>query len=48
VVAAMTGTDAATFSRERAGMSAGSRSTTAFVYHTYSTYMRGLDARRRR
>src|SRR5262249_14197199 len=40
--AAMTGTDAATYTRERPGMSAfvledGS------VYHTYSTYARGLD-----
>ena len=41
-VAAMAGTDAATFTRERPGMS-------AFViedgeiYHTYSTYARGLD-----
>jgi predicted dithiol-disulfide oxidoreductase (DUF899 family) len=42
VNAAMTGTDAATYTRERPGMSAfivegGS------VYHTYSTYARGLD-----
>lgn len=40
--AAMTGTDAATFTRERPGMSAfvleGGN-----VYHTYSTYARGLD-----
>jgi predicted dithiol-disulfide oxidoreductase (DUF899 family) len=40
--AAMTGTDVATFTRERPGMSAfvledGS------IYHTYSTYSRGLD-----
>ena len=41
--AAMTGTDKATYTRERPGMS-------AFVledgvlYHTYSTYARGLDA----
>jgi predicted dithiol-disulfide oxidoreductase (DUF899 family) len=41
-IAAMTGTDVATYTRERPGMS-------AFVledgvlYHTYSTYARGLD-----
>src|SRR5205807_3159967 len=41
--AAMTGTDVATYTRERPGMS-------AFVledgvlYHTYSTYSRGVDA----
>jgi predicted dithiol-disulfide oxidoreductase (DUF899 family) len=41
-IAAMTGTDVATYARERPGMS-------AFViedgiaYHTYSTYSRGLD-----
>jgi predicted dithiol-disulfide oxidoreductase (DUF899 family) len=41
-IAAMTGTDVATYTRDRPGMSAfviedGS------VYHTYSTYARGLD-----
>jgi predicted dithiol-disulfide oxidoreductase (DUF899 family) len=43
-VAAMTGTDVATYTRERPGMSAfafdGER---GVVYHTYSTYSRGLD-----
>jgi predicted dithiol-disulfide oxidoreductase (DUF899 family) len=42
VVAAMTGTDAATYSRERAGMSAFALED-GIVCHTYSTYMRGLD-----
>jgi predicted dithiol-disulfide oxidoreductase (DUF899 family) len=41
-VAAMAGTDAATFTRERPGMSAFVRADGA-VYHTYSTYARGLD-----
>ena len=41
-VAAMTGTDAATFMRERPGMSAFALDDGA-VYHTYSTYARGLD-----
>jgi predicted dithiol-disulfide oxidoreductase (DUF899 family) len=41
-IAAMTGTDVPTYTRERPGLSAfaleGGR-----VYHTYSTYSRGLD-----
>jgi predicted dithiol-disulfide oxidoreductase (DUF899 family) len=41
-VAAMAGTDAATFTRERPGLSAFVREDGA-VYHTYSTYARGLD-----
>jgi predicted dithiol-disulfide oxidoreductase (DUF899 family) len=41
-IAATTGTDAATFMRERPGMSAFARENGA-VYHTYSTYARGLD-----
>jgi predicted dithiol-disulfide oxidoreductase (DUF899 family) len=41
-VAAMTGTDAATFMRERPGMSAFALED-GVVYHTYSTYARGLD-----
>jgi predicted dithiol-disulfide oxidoreductase (DUF899 family) len=41
-VAAMAGTDAATFTRERPGMSAFAREDGA-VYHTYSAYARGLD-----
>ena len=40
--AAMAGTDAATFTRERPGMSAFALEDGA-VYHTYSTYARGLD-----
>jgi len=40
--AAMCGTDAATYTRERPGMSAFSLEDGA-VYHTYSTYARGLD-----
>ena len=42
-VAASTGTDAATYTRERPGMSAFSIED-GVVYHTYSTYARGLDA----
>ncbi len=42
-VAAMAGTDVATFTRERPGMSAFALDGGA-VYHTYSTYARGLDA----
>jgi predicted dithiol-disulfide oxidoreductase (DUF899 family) len=42
VVAAMTGTDAATYSRERVGMSAFAIED-GIAYHTYSTHMRGLD-----
>jgi predicted dithiol-disulfide oxidoreductase (DUF899 family) len=41
-MAAMTGTDLATYIRERPGMSAFIREDGA-VYHTYSTYARGLD-----
>ena len=40
--AAMAGTDAATYARERPGMSAFVRED-GVVYHTYSTYARGLD-----
>ena len=40
--AAMCGTDAATFIRERPGMSAFALED-GVVYHTYSTYARGLD-----
>jgi predicted dithiol-disulfide oxidoreductase (DUF899 family) len=41
--AAMSGTDNATYMREHPGMSAFVREDGA-VYHTYSTYARGLDA----
>jgi len=40
--AAMTGTDVATYARERPGMSAFGLED-GVVYHTYSTYARGLD-----
>jgi predicted dithiol-disulfide oxidoreductase (DUF899 family) len=40
--AAMTGTDVATYTRERPGMSAFVLED-GIVYHTYSTYSRGLD-----
>jgi predicted dithiol-disulfide oxidoreductase (DUF899 family) len=40
--AAMTGTDVATYARERPGMSAFVLEE-GVVYHTYSTYARGLD-----
>jgi predicted dithiol-disulfide oxidoreductase (DUF899 family) len=40
--AAMTGTDVATYTRERPGMSAFVLED-GIVYHTYSTYARGLD-----
>ena len=40
--AAMTGTDPATYTRERPGMSAFALED-GVVYHTYSTYARGLD-----
>jgi predicted dithiol-disulfide oxidoreductase (DUF899 family) len=40
--AAMTGTDAATYTRERPGMSAFALED-GVVYHTYSAYARGLD-----
>jgi predicted dithiol-disulfide oxidoreductase (DUF899 family) len=39
--AAMTGTDVATYTRERPGMSAFVLENRV-VYHTYSTYARGL------
>lgn len=42
-IAAMCGTDVATFQRERPGISAFVRDGGA-VYHTYSAYARGLDA----
>jgi predicted dithiol-disulfide oxidoreductase (DUF899 family) len=42
VFAAMSGTDAATFTRERPGMSAFVLEN-GVLYHTYSTYARGLD-----
>ena len=40
--AAMCGTDAATYQRDRPGMSAFARKD-GVAYHTYSTYARGLD-----
>ena len=40
--AAMTGTDLATYTRERPGLSAFAREG-GVVFHTYSTYARGLD-----
>jgi predicted dithiol-disulfide oxidoreductase (DUF899 family) len=42
MLAAMSGTDAATYTRERPGMSAFTLED-GVVYHTYSTYARGLD-----
>ncbi len=39
----MTGTDVATYARERPGMSAFALED-GIVYHTYSTYSRGVDA----
>jgi predicted dithiol-disulfide oxidoreductase (DUF899 family) len=42
-IAAMSGTDAATFRREAPGMSAFALED-GVVYHTYSAYARGLDA----
>jgi predicted dithiol-disulfide oxidoreductase (DUF899 family) len=42
VFAAMTGTDAATYARERPGMSAFALED-GIVYHTYSAYSRGVD-----
>ena len=42
VFAAMTGTDAATYTRERPGLSAFALED-GVVYHTYSTYSRGVD-----
>src|SRR4029434_6378080 len=41
-VAAMVGTDVATYTRERPGMSAFALED-GVVYHAYSTYARGLD-----
>jgi predicted dithiol-disulfide oxidoreductase (DUF899 family) len=41
-IASMIGTDAATFTRERPGMSAFALED-GVVYHTYSTYARGVD-----
>ena len=41
-IAGMTGTDVATYTRERPGMSAFALRE-GVVYHTYSTYARGLD-----
>ena len=41
--AAFSGTDAATYLREREGMSAFALED-GIVYHTYSTYSRGVDA----
>ena len=41
-IAAMTGTDVATYTRERPGISAFALED-GVVYHTYSTYARGLD-----
>jgi predicted dithiol-disulfide oxidoreductase (DUF899 family) len=41
-IAAMAGTDVATYTRERPGMSAYALED-GVVYHTYSTYARGLD-----
>jgi predicted dithiol-disulfide oxidoreductase (DUF899 family) len=40
--AAMTGTDVATYTRERPGMSAFALED-GVIYHTYSTFARGLD-----
>ena len=42
IFAAMSGTDAATYTRERPGMSAFALED-GVVYHAYSTYARGLD-----
>jgi predicted dithiol-disulfide oxidoreductase (DUF899 family) len=42
-LAAMTGTDVATYTREREGMSAFALGD-GVIYHTYSTYARGVDA----
>ena len=42
-IASMTGTDSATYTRERPGMSAFALGD-GVVYHTYSTFARGLDA----
>jgi predicted dithiol-disulfide oxidoreductase (DUF899 family) len=42
-LAAMTGTDVGTYTREREGMS-GFALEDGIIYHTYSTYARGVDA----
>ncbi len=42
-MASMTGTDLVTYSRERPGMSAFVLED-GVVYHTYSSYSRGVDA----
>ena len=42
IFAAMSGTDVATYTRERPGMSAFALED-GVVYHTYSAYARGLD-----
>jgi predicted dithiol-disulfide oxidoreductase (DUF899 family) len=42
-LAATTGTDPATYTRERPGMSAFVLEDDGVVYHTYSAYARGLD-----
>jgi predicted dithiol-disulfide oxidoreductase (DUF899 family) len=42
MLAAMAGTDVATYARERPGMSAFVRED-GVIYHTYSTYSRGVD-----
>jgi predicted dithiol-disulfide oxidoreductase (DUF899 family) len=42
-IAAMVGTDTATYTREAPGMSAFALQD-GIVYHTYSAYARGLDA----
>jgi predicted dithiol-disulfide oxidoreductase (DUF899 family) len=44
VFAAMTGTDVATYVRERPGLSVFARDDDGAVYHTYSAYARGLDS----
>ena len=41
-IAAMTGTDAATFQRDRSGLSAFALED-GVIYHTYSAYSRGVD-----
>jgi predicted dithiol-disulfide oxidoreductase (DUF899 family) len=41
-IAAMTGTDVATYTRERPGLSAFVEDD-GTIYHTYSAYARGLD-----
>ena len=43
IFAAMSGTDPATYTRERPGMSAFALED-GIIYHTYSTYARGLDS----